>query len=132
MSPAEPFADSLKRFAVENAYKHREVLKIELNGFNTLHGLMNMLWRAITEREKFSEPGSKRTSPFTRFAYGRISENYRRVFEGKGSAKRFSDDALPIRYRELQLLTDMVAGMTDQYAIDLYNELKAFHVDASQ
>lgn len=132
MSLAAPFADSLKSFAFKNAYKHREVLKIELNGFNTLHGLMDMLWRGITEREDFSNPGSDRTSPFTRYAYSRISENYRRVFEGKGSAKRTSDEALPIRYRELQLLTDMVAGMTDQYAIDLHNELKAFHVGASQ
>lgn len=131
VSIAAPFLESLKDFASNNAYKHREVLKVELNGFNTLHGLMDMLWRGITERKEFATLGSDRTSPFTRYAYGRISENYRRVFEGKDTAKRSSDDGLPIRYRELQLLTDMVAGMTDQYAIDLYNELKAFHVGAS-
>ncbi|MBD8066036.1 dNTP triphosphohydrolase [Devosia sp. PTR5] len=131
VSLAAPLAKSMKKFAFNNAYKHREVLKIELNGFNTIHGLMDMLWRGISERESFADPKSPRTTPFTRYAYSRISENYRRVFEGRDTAKRASDDALPIRYRELQLLTDMVAGMTDQYAIDLYNELKGFHVGAS-
>jgi len=132
VSKAAAFAKSLKKFAFNNAYKHREVLKIELDGFNTLHGLMDMLWRGITERKEYRDLGSDRSTPFTRYAYGRISENYRRIFEGRDTAKRSSDDKLPIRYRELQLLTDMVAGMTDQYAIDLYQELKAFDVDAAK
>jgi len=132
ISKAAAFSDSLKKFARKNAYKHREVLKIELTGFNTLHGLMDMLWRGITERKEFGKLGSDRSTPFTRYAYGRISENYRRIFEGNETAKRTSDDSLPIRYRELQLLTDMVAGMTDQYAIDLYHELKAFDADARE
>ena len=41
------------------------------------------------------------------------------------------NNGLPIRYRELQLLTDMMSGMTDGFAIELYNDLKRFNVGAS-
>lgn len=69
--------------------------------------------------------------PFARYAYGRISENYRRVFEDRASSTGGDNAHLPVRYRELQLMADMVAGMTDQYALDLHQELQEFHVGAS-
>mgnify|MGYP005989642511 CR=1 FL=1 len=129
-SDAFKLCEVLKEFDRLYAYRNRKVLAIELRGFNTLHGLMSFLWRGITEREKFSDPASERTSPFARYAYGRISENYKRVFEGRTGDGGY-DESLPMRYRELQLLTDMVAGMTDQYAMDMYKELSEFHVGAS-
>lgn len=129
-SDAYKLCEVLKEFDRLYAYRNRQVLEIELRGFNTLHGLMTLLWRGITEREKFSDPASERTSPFARYAYGRISENYKRVFEGR-TGEGGCDETLPMRYRELQLLTDMVAGMTDQYAMDMYKELSEFHVGAS-
>jgi dGTPase len=128
---ANLFARAMKDFDLEHAYKNKRVLEIELNGFNTIHGLMDMLWRGIVERERFEDLRSPRTSPFARFAYGRISENYRRVFEGLPPSAPHSSSDLPIRYRELQLLTDMIAGMTDQFAVDLHHELLDFHVGAS-
>lgn len=131
VSKANTLCELLKSFDYEHAYRHRRVLEIELAGFNTIHGLMDMLWRGITERESFEKLGSERTSPFARYAYGRISENYRRVFERRLPAV-VREETLPIRYRELQLLTDMVAGMTDQFAVDLHRELKEFHVGASE
>lgn len=123
------FVDALKAFDREHAYKHRRVLELELDGFNTISKLMDMLWRGITDRERFDQPASSRNTPFTRYAYSRISENYRRVFEDASNLPH--SEALPIRYRELQLLTDMIAGMTDQFAIDLCTELEQFNVGAS-
>ncbi len=131
VSHAHDFCAAMKDFDFTHAYKHRGVLEIELNGYNVLQGVMDLLWRGIVEREEFVKLGSDRTSPFARYAYSRLSENYRRVFEGKVESPVPSDASLPIRYRELQLLTDTVSGMTDQYAIDLYNELRRFHVGAS-
>jgi dGTPase len=65
---------------------------------------------------------SRRTSPFAAYVYSRVSKNYRRIFEGK--VTRYHQDAeLPIRYKEMQLLTDMVSGMTDQFCIDLHDDL---------
>lgn len=119
VSKANTLCKLLKSFDLRHAYKHRRVLEIELEGNNTLHGLMDMFWRGIRDRAEYSDPGSERKTPFTRYAYSRISENYRRVFEAP-------DASLPIRYKELQLLTDMVAGMTDQFAMDLHQELLRF------
>jgi dGTPase len=130
-STAHRFCEALKKFDFQHAYQHRRVLEIELSGFNIIHDLMDMLWRGITEREKFEVLSSRRTSPFARYAYGRISENYRRVFEGRLENTVHNDKALPIRYKELQLLTDMISGMTDQYAVDLRRELGKFNVGAS-
>lgn len=129
-SIAARLAEALKEFDVEHAYKNRRVLEIELTGYNTIQELMSMLWQGIVERESFVTIGSQRTSPFARYAYGRISENYRRVFEQSRQSPQ-GEDPLPVRYREVQLLTDMIAGMTDRFAMDLYRELKEFHVAAS-
>jgi dGTPase len=131
VSKAHRFCEVLKRFDFQHAYKHRGVLEIELKGFNVIHDLMDMLWRGITERVSFSDVTSSRISPFAKYAYGRISENYRRVFEGRLQGTFYNDSLLPIRYREIQLLTDMIAGMTDQFAIDLHGELRTFNVGAS-
>jgi dGTPase len=131
VSIARAFAKEMKEFDKQHAYSHRRVLEIELAGYNTVSELLDMLWRGITERVSLERVESSRESPFARYAYGRISENYRRVFEGRLPSTGGRDADLPIRYRELQLLTDMIAGMTDQYAIDLHRELREFHVGAS-
>jgi dGTPase len=116
------FIKRLKKFDRQIGYKHRSVLEIELRGHDVLHALMDQLWLAITERDEIDEPGSKRKNPRTAYIYGRISENYRRIFESSSST-------LPIRYREAQLLTDMISGMTDQFAFSLYEELRALGVE---
>lgn len=119
VSGAQRLRGALKDFSFRHAYTHKSVLCVELNGFNVITGLMYMLWAAVTDRIEPSDPKSERKHPFTRLVYGRISENYRRAFESPiGDAKN-----LPLRYRECQLVTDMVAGMTDSFAIDLYREL---------
>ena len=57
LSGAELFASEMKEFDTEHAYRHKAVLRIELGGFNTIQGLLDMLWRGITERESFDEMG---------------------------------------------------------------------------
>lgn len=127
-SAAGPLARILRKFDVSHAYQHRSVLSLELRGFNALYELMDMLWLGITQRRGYLEPESKRTDPFAAFAYGRISENYRRIFEGK----TLSSSTLPIRYRECQLLTDMVSGMTDNFALSLHEELNGYRKGPSR
>lgn len=120
-SKAKGLRDALQKFSFKHAYTHKSVLAIELNGFNVITGLMDMLWAAVVDRSDPDDPSSKRNHPFTRLVYERISENYKRAFEHpKGSAQK-----LHLRYRECQLVTDMIAGMTDTYAIDLYHELNS-------
>lgn len=124
--PTAALVRTLKRFDKVHAFRHRDVLAIEVEGFNKLQALMSMLWRGIVERESYEDLGSKRITPFADLAYGQISENYRREFE-----REDGDASLPIRYRELQLLSDAVSGMTDSFAVDLHGRLGGYHVGAS-
>lgn len=119
-SDASALCKALKQFNHKHAYQHKSVLKIELTGNNTIVRLMDLLWDAITNRYTFEDPTSPRNTPFANYAYGQISENYRRIFESESNH-------MPIRYREAQLLTDMIAGMTDTYIISLCDELNSVY-----
>jgi dGTPase len=118
-SKGEALRSALKEFAFRHAYLHRSVLRIELQGNNVIHRLMDMMWAAIVDREDIARPASSRNNPFTRYVYGRISENYRRVFESPPADL----EEFPLRYKECLLLTDMISGMTDSFAVDLCEEL---------
>jgi dGTPase len=125
MSTAEQLRKSLKEFSFKHAYTHRSVLEVELQGYNVIRGLMDLFWVAIIDRTDAAKPESRRRQPFTRFIYGRISENYRRIFENPSE----TDNKLPLRYRECILLTDMISGMTDSFAVNLYEELMSLKGD---
>lgn len=125
LSKGEVLRGLLKQFSFKHAYTHRSVLKVELEGYNVIRGLMDLFWASIVDRKDHLDAASKRNHPFSRFVYGRISENYRRVFEQP--IKEVSK--MPVRYRECQLLTDMLSGMTDSYAINLFQELNSMQGD---
>ena len=111
---------SLKEFARTHAYNSPSVLEIELQGAQVIVGLMDLMWKAITNRGSFSELGSRRPLPQDAYVYSKMSSSYRWHFERESAGTD-----LPIRYREAQLLTDMISGMTDRFAVDLYAELRA-------
>lgn len=116
-SDAGALCASLKCFDTEWGYKHKSVLKLELEGHNYINSIMDMLWIGIHGRLQ-KEHASM--TPFGRYAYQKISENYRRIFEDK-------TNVMPICYKEAQLLTDAISGMTDNYLITLHNELKSLY-----
>tara|TARA_R110002050_G_scaffold300748_1_gene472204 strand:+ start:1717 stop:3111 length:1395 start_codon:yes stop_codon:yes gene_type:complete len=107
--------EALKSFDLKWGYQHKSVLKVELEGFNYIQSLMSMLWIGI--HGKLKKKAESQT-PFGKYAYQKISENYRRVFEDPENP--MDDD-----YKEAQLLTDAISGMTDSYLISLHDELLA-------
>ena len=111
---------ALKEFAKTHAYNSPSVLQIELQGARVIDGLMNLMWDAISDRESFSDLRSRRRAPQAAYIYSRISGSYRWHFENASE-----HSGLPIRYREMQLLTDMISGMTDRFAVELHTELDA-------
>lgn len=111
--------ESLKEFARDHAYKSSSVLKLELEGARVIDGLMDRMWMSITSRKKFSEKNSRRTTPQAAYVYSMISDSYRWQFENSPI-----DAKIPIRYQEMQLLTDMISGMTDGFAVQLFSELE--------
>ncbi len=117
-SQAKHFCEAMKQFDRAHGYNHKSVLELELKGYNYIHNMMDMLWQGIEDNAHNSE--SKNTGLFSKYAYQTISENYRRAFEE-------SSDGMPIIYRKAQLLSDSISGMTDNYLIQIHDELKALY-----
>lgn len=100
---------AVKDFDYRHGFQHKEVLRLELQGNNYIKNMMTMLWKAI------SKDGDHDDNPFERYAYGGISENYRRVYCE-------TDKSI---YAKHQLLCDVISGMTESYLIKKHDELRS-------
>lgn len=121
LSSAHLLRKLLGDFSINHTFQHRSVLEVELIGFNTIRGLMDIFWAAILETNP--DIGTKRPShPYNRYVFMRISENYRRIYNDPPKELKH----LPLRYRQCLLLTDMISGMTDSYAVNLLQELRSY------
>jgi dGTPase len=122
--------DALKDLAKTYAFSNPLVLKTEALGAAALDGLMSAFWSAISERKEVDNIESKKLSARSSYIFSLISPNYvQQANIGGGSAT----GANGLRYRELRLLTDMVSGMTDTYAMRLWDEIQRLpHVNSTQ
>lgn len=117
--------NAMKETARLYAFSHRDVLKTEAIGAVAVTDLMDEFWHAITDRKDPHEIQSARVGARSRYVYSLISPNY---LEAAADAIKDSGDGY--RYSELRLLTDMISGMTDSFALKIWRELKAMpHVD---
>lgn len=127
VSKAAEMRNLLKRFDKSHVYSNRSILEVELTGYKTINELMDIFWKTLQNmnREengdlKINKEGNPKFSdPYSQYVLSRISENYRRVMLG-------TENKMPQRYKELQLMTDMISGMTDSYAISLLQDLKDY------
>jgi dGTPase len=121
ISSVSRLRELLGDFSFNHTFQHRSVLEVELTGYNTIRGLMDIFWAAILETNPDNEV-YRPSHPYNRYVFMRISENYRRVYNSPpGDLK-----GLPLRYRQCLLLTDMISGMTDSYAVNLLQELRSY------
>ena len=70
----------------------------------------------MEENTSIRKSGKKRNA-YERYAYGKLSENYRRVHESSNKTD----------YDSKHLLCDAVSGMTEPYLIKTYHELRDLH-----
>jgi len=110
-SKSAQLCKTVKDFDFRYGFQHKDVLKLELQGNNYIKSMMTMLWKGI------STDGEHKNNPFERFAFGEISENYRRVFLDTDKSD----------YAKYQLLCDAVSGMTESHLIKKHDELKALN-----
>ncbi len=108
-SAASEFCKKLKKFAYKNIYKARSVVALEVNGANILHCLMGYYWKAIDSH--FTQ-AKEDVSFFDDYVYEYISRNYRAIAE-QSIANSKREHKL---YYKLLLLTDMISGMTEDFA----------------
>lgn len=119
-SDAHALRKLLKTFGYQHIYQNRGILEVELIGHNTIRALMDFFWETMENVEHIKPGEISYRTPFAKYVYTRISENYRRIFEGS------DDSCLPIRYKQLQLMTDMLSGMTDSFAISLLADFERY------
>ncbi|HHH9624275.1 TPA: deoxyguanosinetriphosphate triphosphohydrolase family protein [Pseudomonas aeruginosa] len=125
--PIKPLMDDsrlceeLKTVAQQNAFNHSSVLRTEALGSAAIDDLMTVLWDAISNRKEFDSLRSKRLDARAKYVFSLISPNY---IEQADQPKSPSKVASGLRYRELRLLTDMVSGMTDTFAMRLWKDIK--------
>lgn len=112
-SEAALFCRTMKQFDGEFGFESPAVLRLELKGDRLIQTTMDYLWEGIQGEVNNS------STPFSRYAFGLISENYRRVFNVSEKGP----------YEQLQLLSDAVSGMTDSYLVSICQELRSLRDD---
>lgn len=112
--------DASKASDIRKAYKQLQyivfddsnIVKKEIAGWEAIYGLLKIFTKA-TQSKNFQEKGNTYESRL----YKLISSSYRYVYS---NIEKYENE----EYRKLQLIVDYVSGMTDSYAINLYQELK--------
>lgn len=92
--------DVCRETSFRKIYNHPSVVKIELSGFNILGSLMEIFTAAVLEPEKVYHKQLISLMPL-----------------------QFQTEADDL-YSKLQTVVDFVSGMTDFYAVQLYQDLK--------
>lgn len=113
-----------KRLSVlqKKTYNANNVIQSELLGEHVITELLDMFLSAmfsddVIKKDKQTNRDIINTKTKAGKIYSLISENYRRAVCTK-------DEVIPADpYLKFQLAVDYVAGMTDSYALDLYNQL---------
>ncbi len=117
-----PLCDSLKEIAQKYGFAHTEVLRAEAVGDAAIDGLMTAFWTAIQNRKDSHDLMSTRLDARDRYVFSLISPNYLEAACHEAEAK--AENEAVGRYHELRLLTDMISGMTDGFAINTWQKLK--------
>ena len=89
-----------------------KILKKEIAGWEAIYGLLK-IFVSSSETENFSSKGNNYESRL----YKLISSGHTYVYE---NIEKYENNS----YKKLQMIVDFISGMTDTYAINLYQELK--------
>jgi dGTPase len=117
--------DVLKSIAKRYVFTNKAVRRVEADGFQYVEKLMDFFWNAIHQREDQDKIDSRPSNAIAAYGRSLISDNYMQCCVRGGWTDRRGNE-LPIRYRELRLLTDMIAGMTDGFAEETANSISRF------
>ena len=97
-------------------FDDKSIVKKEIAGWEAIYGLLNIFVKA-SRSDNFKSDGNNYESRL----YKIIASSHRVIFE---KYEKYDND----EYKKLQLIIDFVSGMTDSYAIDLFQELKGIKI----
>jgi len=108
-SDAKILYKTLTGFARKYVYIHPEIIEVEILGEKVIHGLLELFVDAIQDdtRDDNKILNGK--------LYNLISPSLKNLMTIYGNVKD--------EYQRLQMATDFISGMTDSYALNLYQKL---------
>jgi len=107
--------EALRSFAKEYVYVRPNVLMLEIVGCKVIQGLLDIFVEAVRDEHR----NDMRTEAGKIF--GLISPHLRSLINIYGN---INDE-----YQQLQLVTDYISGLTDTYALNLYQNLSGIKLD---
>ena len=106
INQAEAFA-AFKQVAQEQVYYARPVVEVKACGFEVIAGLLDAFIKAIEDRAARGGQSSSRSRTLLQLM-----------------PRPLTDPADLSPYRRVLLTTDFIAGMTDSYAVELYQRIR--------
>lgn len=97
-------------------FDDKSILKKEIAGWEAIYGLLEIFVTA-SQSESFISSGNNLEARL----YKIISTSHRKVYE---DVEKHSNT----EYKKLQLIVDFISGMTDRYAIRLFQQLKGIKI----
>lgn len=96
-------------------FDNKNIMETELAGWEVIYGLLDVFIPACQSPNFHKEGGNTKEARL----YKLISSSFRYIYENYSSDNNLSDN-----YRKFQLVVDFISGMTDSYALNLYQKLK--------
>lgn len=115
VSAAKDVRKAYKKLQIK-IFDDKSIVKKEIAGWEAIYGLLNIFVKA-SRSDNFKSDGNNYESRL----YKIIASSHRVIFE---KYEKYDND----EYKKLQLIIDFVSGMTDSYAIDLFQELKGIKI----
>ena len=97
-------------------FDNKSILKKEIAGWEAVYGLLR-IFVDVSNNNSFKASGNNLSSRL----YKIISSSHKKVYE---DIEKYSNP----EYKKLQLIVDFISGMTDTYAITLFQELKGIKI----
>jgi len=119
----DPFRveEALKLFTQKHIFKNREILSAELTGASVLKGLLDILIKLYFDTDKLNRFHITGLTSKTIIRTA-VHEELNKTMKNSLELNCFDIKELNSYYK-LRIIVDFVSGMTDQYAVKLYQKL---------
>lgn len=98
-------------------FNNRGIIETEIAGWEIINGLLRAFIAAAKTKEFKSDGNTKEAR-----LYNLMSSSYRHIYENFNTYKSNPE------YSKFQLVVDFISGMTDSYALDLYQKLNGIKI----
>lgn len=119
---------AFKDFSILYIYPQRQIEQVELTGFSVLNGLLDILLKCAFSSDKNfrSRLKSVLSNAFLRVALHENEKNglkpTKYAYYSRDTLINLDLETLP-SYTKLRMVVDLISGMTDKYAVSVYQQL---------